>query len=89
MRILTEPGTRLHQFREIFRTEGVELDIEKKVFEQIAEIAYEYKTGARSLRAYSKSSSHRYSDDGPTPDLAKVSIPSLFTEPSFVLGRVQ
>ena len=38
------------QFVEIFRAEGVELRIGQRVFEQIADIAIEYKTGARSLR---------------------------------------
>ncbi len=38
------------QYVEIFRNEGVELSIAPLVFEQIAEIAIEYKTGARSLR---------------------------------------
>ncbi|HEV7819686.1 MAG TPA: hypothetical protein VGO84_00805, partial [Burkholderiales bacterium] len=32
------------------KNEGVELTIEPRVFEQISEIAMEYKTGARSLR---------------------------------------
>ncbi len=34
----------------MFKSEGVELSIERRVFEQISEIAIEYKTGARSLR---------------------------------------
>jgi len=51
VRILTEPRNSIYgQFRDIFRNEGVELTVDEKVFEQIAEIAYEYKTGARSLR---------------------------------------
>jgi ATP-dependent Clp protease ATP-binding subunit ClpX len=51
VRIMTEPKNSIYnQFREIFRNEGVELNIEPKVFEQISEIAMEYKTGARSLR---------------------------------------
>jgi ATP-dependent Clp protease ATP-binding subunit ClpX len=51
VRILTEPKDSIYsQFREIFRMEGVELTVERKVFEQIAELAIEYKTGARSLR---------------------------------------
>ncbi len=51
VRIMTEPKNSLYnQFREIFKNEGVDLVIEPKVFEQISEIAMEYKTGARSLR---------------------------------------
>jgi len=51
VRIMTEPKNSIYnQFREIFKDEGVELAIEPRVFEQISEIAMEYKTGARSLR---------------------------------------
>ena len=51
VRIMTEPKNSIYeQFRQIFQNEGVELTVEPKVFEQIAEIAVEYKTGARSLR---------------------------------------
>ena len=51
VRILTEPKNSIYnQFREIFKNEGVELHVEDKVFGQIADIALEYKTGARSLR---------------------------------------
>jgi ATP-dependent Clp protease ATP-binding subunit ClpX len=51
VRILTEPKNSLYnQFREIFSSEGAELEIADKVFEQISDVAIEYKTGARSLR---------------------------------------
>ena len=51
VRIMTEPTNCLYdQFRDIFKDEGVELVVEPRVFEQIAELAIEYKTGARSLR---------------------------------------
>ena len=51
VRIMIEPKDSIYaQFREIFGAEGVDLVIEPMVFDQIAEIAYEYKTGARSLR---------------------------------------
>ena len=51
VRIMTEPRNAIYpQFRDIFKGEGVELDVEPQVFEQIAELAIEYKTGARSLR---------------------------------------
>ena len=51
VRILTEPKNAIYrQFVEIFRGEGVELSIAPRVFEQLAEIAIEYGTGARSLR---------------------------------------
>lgn len=51
VRIMTEPRNSLYnQFRMILQNEGVELQIDNIVFEQIADIAHEYKTGARSLR---------------------------------------
>ncbi len=51
VRVMTEPKNSIYaQFVEIFRNEGVELSIAPLVFEQIAELAVEYKTGARSLR---------------------------------------
>jgi ATP-dependent Clp protease ATP-binding subunit ClpX len=51
VRVMTEPTNSIYkQYVEIFRNEGVELNIAPAVFEQIAEIAIEYKTGARSLR---------------------------------------
>ena len=90
VRIMIEPRNSIYnQFREIFKNEGVELEIEPKVFEQIAEIAYEYKTGARSLRGIF--------EEMITPilyvvpdhaDVRKVVVASLFTEPSFIRGPV-
>ncbi|MDE2584810.1 MAG: ATP-dependent Clp protease ATP-binding subunit ClpX [Betaproteobacteria bacterium] len=51
VRVMTEPKNSIYnQFRQLLKNEGVELVIETGVFEQIAEIAFEYKTGARSLR---------------------------------------
>jgi ATP-dependent Clp protease ATP-binding subunit ClpX len=86
VRIMIEPRNSLYnQFREVFRNEGVELAIDRRVFEQIAELAFEYKTGARSLRGIF--------EEMITPilyvipdrrDVARVEIASLFREPSFV-----
>lgn len=51
VRIMTVPRNALYrQFREILQDEGVDLVIAPAVFEQIAELAIEYKVGARSLR---------------------------------------
>jgi ATP-dependent Clp protease ATP-binding subunit ClpX len=51
VRILVEPHDSIYrQYRQIFRREGVDLEVAPRVFEQIAELAIEYKTGARSLR---------------------------------------
>ncbi len=86
VRIMTEPMDSIYaQFRAIFRNEGVELIVAPRVFEQIAELALEYKTGARSLRGIF--------EELITPilylvpdqkDIRKVTIASLFNDPVFV-----
>jgi len=51
IRIMTEPRNALaRQFSAMLLADGVELQIETEVFRQIAELAIEYKAGARSLR---------------------------------------
>ncbi len=51
VRIMTEPQDCLYnQFRELLADEGVELDVSAEAFEQIADLAVQYQTGARSLR---------------------------------------
>lgn len=86
VRILIEPRNSIYnQFREIFRNEGVELEIDRKVFQQIAEIAWEYKTGARSLRGIFEEMITPVLYLVPDkPEIRKVVIASLFTEPVFV-----
>jgi ATP-dependent Clp protease ATP-binding subunit ClpX len=86
VRILTEPRNSIYnQFQEIFKNEGVELSIGQKVFEQIAEIAIEYKTGARSLRGiFEELISPILYVIPDNHDIHKVVITSLFTEPSFI-----
>jgi len=86
VRILVEPKNSItNQFTEIFRNEGVELAVGRKVFEQIADLALEYKTGARSLRGIFEELItpilYAVPDD---PGIAKVEIASLFTEPVYI-----
>jgi ATP-dependent Clp protease ATP-binding subunit ClpX len=51
VRIMIEPQHSIYrQFRAILQNEGVELVIEPAVFGQIADLAFEFKVGARSLR---------------------------------------
>ncbi|PKO86040.1 MAG: ATP-dependent Clp protease ATP-binding subunit ClpX, partial [Betaproteobacteria bacterium HGW-Betaproteobacteria-12] len=51
MRIMTEPKNAIaRQFAAMLRADGVELRIAPEVFRQIADLAIEYKAGARSLR---------------------------------------
>ena len=89
VRIMTEPSDSIYtQFRDIFKSEGVELVVEPRVFEQISELAMEYKTGARSLRGIF--------EELITPilyvipdnaDIRRVTIASLFNEPAIVRGK--
>ena len=86
VRIMTEPKNSIYrQFREIFANEGVELTIDTKVFEQIAELAIEYRTGARSLRGIFEELIapvlYVVPDD---PDIARVEFTSLFSVPAIV-----
>ena len=72
------------QYVEIFKAEGVELSIEQKVFEQIAEIAIEYSTGARSLRGLFEELMTPVLYATPdNPAIGRVEIASLFDEPRF------
>ncbi|HSS69818.1 MAG TPA: ATP-dependent Clp protease ATP-binding subunit ClpX [Casimicrobiaceae bacterium] len=85
VRIMIEPRDSIYsQFREIFEAEGVELTIKPMVFDQIAEIAYEYKTGARSLRGIVEELItpilYVVPDD---PSIRRVEVTSLFSEPVF------
>jgi len=88
VRIMIEPKNSIYnQFREIFRQEGVELVVDGKVFEQISELAIEYKTGARSLRGIFEELITPILFMVPdAPDLCRVEIASLFTEPTLVKG---
>ena len=85
IRIMTEPKNSIYtQFRELFQNEGVQLTVEPLVFEQISEIAFEYKTGARSLRGIFEELITPILYVIPDqPDIQKVIITSLFTAPSF------
>jgi len=86
VRIMTEPKNSIYnQFREIFANEGVELAIEPKVFAQIAELAIEYRTGARSLRGIFEELIAPVLYIVPDqPDIDKVAFTSLFSEPAIV-----
>ena len=88
VRIMTEPQNSIYnQFREIFANEGVALEIAPRVFEQIAELATEYKTGARSLRGIFEELITPVLFTVPdAPELCRVEIASLFTPPVLVKG---
>jgi ATP-dependent Clp protease ATP-binding subunit ClpX len=88
-RIMTEPRNSIYaQFRDIFRSEGVDLVVEPQVFGQLAEVAIEYKTGARSLRGLFEELITPVLFAVPDrPDVRKVVISSLFTEPRLLTGE--
>jgi ATP-dependent Clp protease ATP-binding subunit ClpX len=86
VRILIEPKNSIYnQFREIFRNEGVELHVERRAFEEISQLAIEYKTGARSLRGLFEELItpvlYVVPDD---PALRRVEIASIFSEPRYI-----
>jgi len=86
VRIMTEPRNCIYeQFRQIFQNEGVGLTVDRKVFDQIAELATEYKTGARSLRGiFEELITPIVYTVADHPEIHKVGIDSLFNEPSYV-----
>jgi ATP-dependent Clp protease ATP-binding subunit ClpX len=86
VRIMAEPKNSIYnQFRAVFEEEGVELDIAHVVFEQIAELAHEYKVGARSLRGiFEELLSPVLFEVPDRPDIRRVVVKSLFEEPALV-----
>jgi len=86
VKIMVEPRNSIYnQFREMLRDEGVELEIEHDVFREIAEMAYEYKVGARSLRGIFEEMLTPVMFQIPDrPDVRKVLVKSLFEEPSMI-----
>lgn len=88
VKIMVEPRNSIYnQFREILKDEGVELVIEHEVFRQIAEMAFEYKVGARSLRGIFEEMLTPVLYQVPDrPEVRKVVIKSLFVEPSLMSG---
>jgi ATP-dependent Clp protease ATP-binding subunit ClpX len=85
-RIMVEPENSIYrQFQDMFRNEGVELTIEPRAFDQIAELAFEYQNGARSLRGIFEEMMTPILYEIPDhPDIEKVVVTSLFAEPTFV-----
>ena len=89
VRIMTEPKNSIYkQYRQMLANDGVELLIEPLVFEQIADLAMEYKVGARSLRGIFEEMltpamyllpDHR--------EVRQVRFASLFEDPKFIGSR--
>jgi ATP-dependent Clp protease ATP-binding subunit ClpX len=85
-RIMVEPKNALYrQFQAILAQEGVRLSIAPPVFQQIADIAHEYKTGARSLRGIFEELLTPVLFTVPDrPEIRQVVIRSLFEPPRFI-----
>ena len=85
VRIMIVPKNSIfRQFHQIFKAEGVELSVAPRVFEQISEIAIEYKTGARSLRGIFEELMTPILYVVPdNPQISRVEIHSLFEEPRY------
>jgi len=86
VRIMTDPRDAIYrQFQAIFRGEGVELTCDPPVFDQIAELALQYKTGARSLRGLFEElvapTLYVVPDDR---SIRAVHFTSMFAEPLFI-----
>lgn len=88
VRIMTEPRQCIYkQFREIFAVDGVDLVVEKRVFDEIADLAIEYKTGARSLRGlFEEMIAPALYAVPDQPEVKRVLYRSLYEEPEFVRG---
>ncbi|MBC7782032.1 MAG: AAA family ATPase [Proteobacteria bacterium] len=84
VRIMTEPRNSLYrQCQSVFAAEGVELTIDARVFEEIADLALEYRTGARSLRGIFEELITPILYVVPDqPEIRRVTITSLFTGPT-------
>lgn len=86
VRIMTEPRNSIYgQYRKILQNEGVELTIDPQVFEQIADLAMEYRVGARSLRGIFEEILTPVIYLVPDhPEVRQVKITSLFENPRFI-----
>lgn len=86
VQIMTEPRNAIFkQFSAMLRADGVELQIDPTVFRQIAELAIEYKAGARSLRGiFEEMMTDILYAIPDNPAIKKVVITSLFESPNLV-----
>jgi ATP-dependent Clp protease ATP-binding subunit ClpX len=88
VRIVAEPRNSIYrQFQAILAAEGVDLVVAPAVFAQIADLALEYKVGARSLRGIFEELITPVLYLVPDrPEIARVQIDSLFEPPRY-FGR--
>ena len=88
VKIMIEPKNSIYrQYRDMLKCDGVELAIAPAVFEQIADLAMEYKVGARSLRGiFGELMTDVLYAIPDNPRIRKVLISSLF-EPVRLMGE--
>jgi ATP-dependent Clp protease ATP-binding subunit ClpX len=86
VRIMTEPRNCIYrQFQAILKVQGVELVVGRRAFEEIAELAIEYKSGARSLRGLFEELIAPVLYAVPDhPEVKRVELSSIFTEPRYL-----
>jgi ATP-dependent Clp protease ATP-binding subunit ClpX len=91
VRIMTEPRNCIYrQFQAILKNEGVELVVAQRAFEEIADLAIEYKSGARSLRGLFEEVITPVLYAVPDhPEVKRVEVASLFTEPRYFRAAPQ
>ncbi len=85
VRIMTEPRNCIYrQFQAILKSEGIDLVVAQRAFEEIADLAIEYKSGARSLRGLFEEVITPVLYAVPDhPEIRRVEIASLFVEPRY------
>jgi ATP-dependent Clp protease ATP-binding subunit ClpX len=86
VRIMTEPRNCIYrQFQAILAAEGVELVVARRAFEEIADLAIEYKSGARSLRGLFEELITPVLYAIPDhPEVRRVELASIFVEPRYL-----
>jgi ATP-dependent Clp protease ATP-binding subunit ClpX len=86
VRILVEPRDCIYrQFQAILRTQNVELVVAPRVFGEIADLAIEYKSGARSLRGLFEELLAPVLFAVPDhPEIRRVELASIFSEPRYL-----
>jgi ATP-dependent Clp protease ATP-binding subunit ClpX len=85
VRIMTEPRNCIYrQFQGILKAQNVDLVVAPRVFGEIADLAIEYKSGARSLRGLFEEMITPVLYAVPDhPEVKRVEIASIFVEPRY------
>ena len=91
VKIMTEPRNCIYrQFQAILKAEGVELVVASRAFEEIADLAIEYKSGARSLRGlFDELLTPVLFAIPDHPEIKRVELASIFVEPRYFRAAPQ